>query len=105
MDTSITEVKPAIEGYRVLKEREITLINEIKLTGNLLQSLLDLITKHVDNEANKVMDSKELISPENQAKLDRMLDAQSHRWIAMAREDLQTGLMKLTRAVAQPSGF
>jgi hypothetical protein len=105
MDTSTTEVKPPIDGHRTLKPSEIALINEIKLTGVLLQSLIDLVTKHVDNEANKLMDFEELNSPANKAELERMLDAQPHKWISRARIDLQTGLMKLTRAVAQPNGF
>jgi hypothetical protein len=35
----------------------------------------------------------------------RLQEAQPERWLAMARTDFQTGLMKLTRAVAQPTGL
>jgi hypothetical protein len=35
----------------------------------------------------------------------RHKDAEPRRWLAMARTDLQTGVMRLVRAVAQPLGF
>ena len=37
--------------------------------------------------------------------IDRLDAAQPHRWLSMARTDLQTGLMKMVRAVAQPTSF
>jgi predicted XRE-type DNA-binding protein len=100
MDTSVTEVKPAIEGYRNLTAREIRLINEMKLTGNLLQGLVDLVKTHVDNQ-HEAASGFEVASGE----LNRLMAAEPYHWIVAARKDLQSGIMKLTRAVAQPSGF
>jgi hypothetical protein len=67
-----------IAGYRDLSEGEIALINEIKSNGNELGALLDLL------EANPGIDK---------------------RWLAIARTDLQRGMMSLIRAIAKPQGF
>ena len=68
----------SIKGYRVLTEAEIALINQIKGLGESLGALVDELrsTKGLDG-----------------------------RWISIGATDLQTGLMALTRAVAQPTTF
>lgn len=73
-----TLIQPAIIGYRQLTEAEAALMNKIKEHGVLLGELVD-----------------ELRNTEN-------LDG---RWISIGATDLQTGLMALTRAVAQPTTF
>ena len=67
-----------ITGYRELNQDEIRLMNEIKAEGERLGDLIATLKQ----------------MPE----LDQ-------RWVSIARTDLQTGLMALTRAVAQPTTF
>ena len=67
-----------IKGYRDLSQEEINLMNEIKAMGVELGALVD-----------KLRDTPNL----------------DHRWISIGATDLQTGLMALTRGVAQPTTF
>ena len=67
-----------ISGYRELSQEEINLMNEIKAKG---VELGELVEKLRDTEG-----------------LDQ-------RWISIGTTDLQTGLMALTRGVAQPGTF
>jgi hypothetical protein len=67
-----------IKGYRDLSEAEIALMNEIKEKGAELGELV--------------------------AKL-RSTEGLDQRWVSVGATDLQTGLMALTRAVAQPTSF
>jgi hypothetical protein len=67
-----------IKGYRDLSQEEIDLMNEIKIKGSELEGLINKL-KSINN-----------------------IDL---RWIAIGQTDLQTGLMALTRAVAQPTCF
>lgn len=67
-----------IKGYRELSQEEIDLMNEIKGKGAELGELV--------------------------AKL-RAQSGLDQRWISIGATDLQTGLMALTRGVAQPTFF
>lgn len=67
-----------IKGYRDLSQAEIDLMNEIKSKGAELGELV--------------------------AKL-RATDGLDQRWVSIGATDLQTGLMALTRGVAQPTSF
>jgi len=67
-----------IKGYRELSQDEIDLMNEIKVIGVELGTLV--------------------------AKL-RSTEGLDQRWVSIGATDLQTGLMALTRSVAQPSTF
>lgn len=67
-----------IKGYRELNQTEIDLMNEIKQKGAELGGLVAELR--------------------NTANLDQ-------RWISIGAIDLQTGLMALTRGVAQPTFF
>ena len=67
-----------IKGYRELTQEEIDLMNEIKQQGVALGNLV-----------NKLRDAGGL----------------DQRWVSIGATDLQTGLMALTRAVAQPTFF
>jgi hypothetical protein len=73
-----TFVQPKITGYRQLNESEAALMNEIKAEGVKLGELV--------------------------AKL-RATDGLDQRWVSIGATDLQTGLMALTRGVAQPTTF
>lgn len=67
-----------IKGYRELSQTEIDAMNEIKTKGVELGELI--------------------------AKL-RGTEGLDQRWVSIGATDLQTGLMALTRAVAQPTFF
>lgn len=73
-----TFTQPKITGYRQLNEEEAALMNEIKQHG---VALGDLVLKLGGTDG---------------------LDG---RWLEIGATDLQTGLMALTRAVAQPTTF
>lgn len=68
-----------IKGYRELSEEEIALMNEIKQKASEVGELVD--------------------------KLRNVGTAIDQRWVSIGATDLQTGMMALTRAVAQPTTF
>lgn len=67
-----------IKGYRELSQEEIDAMNAIKAKGAELGEIVDKL------RANPALDQ---------------------RWVSIGATDLQTGLMALTRAVAQPTFF
>ena len=67
-----------IKGYRELTKVEIDLMNEIKTKGAELGELV-----------NKL----------------RTTEGLDQRWVSIGATDFQTGLMALTRSVAQPTFF
>lgn len=67
-----------IKGYRELSQEEINLMNTIKTKGIELGELV--------------------------AKL-RATEGLDQRWVSIGATDMQTGLMALTRGVAQPTFF
>ena len=67
-----------IKGYRELSQDEIDLMNEIKAKGAEIGELVEKL------------------------RVDAGLD---QRWVSIGATDFQTGLMALTRAVAQPTFF
>lgn len=73
-----TFTQPKITGYRQLTETEASLMNEIKAKG---VELGDLVSKLKSTPG-----------------IDQ-------RWVSIGATDLQTGLMALTRGVAQPTTF
>lgn len=85
-----------IKGCRVLSVEDVALINRIKQAGNELQLLIDEV---------KSLHVLQLHPEQDPAMRERVLSAQAERWLAMGRTDLQNGIMKLVRAVAQPEGF
>ena len=67
-----------IKGYRDLSAEEIGLMNEIKAKGEELGALVTKL---------------------------RATEGLDQRWVSIGQTDLQTGLMALVRAVAQPTTF
>jgi hypothetical protein len=67
-----------IKGYRELSQVEIDLMNEIKIKGAELGELV-----------KKLQETQGL----------------DQRWVSIGKTDFQTGLMALTRSVAQPTFF
>lgn len=74
----LDEKNKKIKGYRDLSQAEIDLINEVKAKGVELGELV--------------------------AKL-RATEGIDQRWVSIGATDLQTGLMALTRGVAQQTSF
>jgi hypothetical protein len=67
-----------IDGYRDLTEEEIHLMNNIKKMGKDIGGLVDELFE---------------------------MNGLDKRWLAIGKTDLQTGIMALVRAVAQPTTF
>jgi len=81
----------SIKGYRDLTQHEIDLMNKIKAFGPQLESLINEIHDHLNSQVGDMFDSD--------------IDFEPFKWMDMGKRDLQTGLMFLTRAVAQPNSF
>ncbi len=67
-----------IKGYRDLSQAEIDLMNKVKSKGAELAELVNEL---------------------------RSSPALDQRWVSIGATDLQTGLMALTRSIAQPMLF
>jgi hypothetical protein len=87
-----------ITGYRDLSQDEIDLSqDEIDLMNEVKQmdkDVLDLVNR-VAAINNDLSDGSDEIA-------NVVHESEAFRWAAMAKSDLQTGFMKLTRAVAKP---
>lgn len=88
-----------IHGYRELSQEEIDLMNEIKELGPKMEDLLEKVKLHLAHQEQVATAMK------FQPTLDRIQDATPGRFLALAKTEFQTGLMYLTRAVAQPTFF
>ncbi len=82
-------------GHRVMAPEQIALIEKVRALGIAIEGVLNEARLHTAA-------LKSLGLPEDNARHNA---AEPERWLAMARTDLQVGLMKLTRAVAQPGFF
>lgn len=97
-----------ITGYRELSQAEVDLMNRIKSKGaellELQAELVDLLRLHQVAKIN-AMDqaSTEQAGAESKAEFNRFTAAEPFRWAAIGKTDIQTGIMAMVRAVAQPS--
>lgn len=86
-----------IKGYRDLSQEEIDLMNEIKehaaKTGELVDRVKTITRQQAETGATA--NDKEAIGRAHEG----------GRWASIAKTDLQTGFMALTRAIAQPDFF
>ena len=99
-----------IKGYRELSQEEVDLMNRIKAKG---KELLDLQAElagrlNTDLEVKQVAAKASKLAPEDEAspecvELRRFQAAEPMRWAAIGKTDIQTGIMALVLAVAQPS--
>jgi len=67
-----------IKGYRDLSQDEINTMNTIKEAGESLSKIIKAV---------------------------ELLEGVDHRWVAIAKTDLQKGIMALVRSVAKPESF
>lgn len=88
-----------ISGYRDLSAEEIELMNKIKEVGAALGALHDSIRDRLQEEFRNSVDTSR-IPDERLDEIEAALMASGN-----AKLYLQTGMMWLTRAVAQPKGF
>jgi hypothetical protein len=103
-----------IAGYRELSPEEIDLMNRIKAKGAEILGLqaelacrlkTDFDIKHAaacDAQHGTGFDVYQGASDEAQ-EFRRYIAAEPQRWAAIAKTDIQTGIMALVRAVAQPT--
>ncbi len=101
-----------IKGYRDLTQAEIDLMNRIKAKGaELLQLQAELAGYLSTQHEQKIYDAaKSKKAQEDEAspecvELRRFQAAEPHRWAAIGKTDIETGVMALVRAVAQPATF
>ncbi len=102
-----------ITGYRELSQTEIDLMNEIKALGSQIEAIVIKAQQHVHRQRMKALYGQEdfnappnsAVAPLDPDTLKRLDDATPERFAAMAKTEFQTGLMYLTRAVAQPTTF
>ena len=100
-----------IKGYRELSQEEIDLMNEIKTKGIELAELVAKVKGHIHKQYTQVdnlLKPGDVYNAEMAAahvERERLNAADSYRWLAIAKTDFQTGLMALTRTVAQPETF
>lgn len=92
-----------IAGYRELSQEEIDLMNRIKAKGGELLELQYELDQMLQSQANdKYIDVAG--NGLDNAEFERFMDAEPLRWSAIGKTDIQTGIMALVRAVAQPAG-
>jgi hypothetical protein len=89
--------QPKITGYRQLNEQEAKLMNQVKAKGQELQELVSVLNQYLIQQAADACG--------NATEQERLEQSQPMKWLAVGKTDLQTGLMALTRAVAQPGAF
>lgn len=119
-----------IKGYRDLSADDIALMNLIKQKAEELGALIARVEGRIssqyhatmprysepgenataeERETHEVIGGQLLDTPEEHAAKEqekqRLNTAQPGRWLSIARTDLQTGIMALVRAVAQPTSF
>lgn len=99
-----------IKGYRELIQEEIDLMNRIKTKGEeLMQLQHELVCRlNTDLEVKTSAANESKLAPNDEAsdeciELRRFKEAEPHRWAAIGKTDIQTGIMALVRAVAQPT--
>jgi len=96
-----------ITGYRELCQEEIDLMNRIKVKGAELLALQDELVGRLSTDREvKQSDANRAGPPhatDEALELERFLAAEPQRWAAIGKTDIQTGIMALVRAVAQPA--
>lgn len=99
-----------ISGYRELSQDEVDLMNAIKKEGAVLLRLQEKLAAHLSVKRTCLLvaiESGELSADEkNEASIElaRFNSAEPLRWAQIGKTDIQTGIMAMVRAVAQPSG-
>ena len=90
-----------IKGYRELSQEEIDLMNHIKAKGAEMLELQEELVAHIKTRRQACVMAR--VAVLDQDELDRMDAAEPMHWASIGKTDIQTGIMALVRAVAQPS--
>lgn len=96
---SETFIQPKITGYRQLGKVEAELMNQAKALGAAFEGLIAELRRYHAKQKDDVQPDAE----GNAAERSRLRDAEPERWLAMGRTDIQTGVMKIVRSIAQPA--
>ena len=88
-----------IKGYRELNQMEIDLMNRIKVKGAELLALQAELDVKLSDYTNYLM-----LSVGDDGEPERLQAAEPFKWSAIGKTNIQTGIMALVRAVAQPEG-
>ena len=102
-----------ITGYKELDQQQIDLMNKVKALGPQVESVLAEVAAYIDSQRDEAhgrvfdpeMGSKVAYGGGNEELAARMENSTPERFLALAKTELQTGLMYATRAVAQPEFF
>ena len=99
-----------IKGYRELTHDEIELMNQFKEKGKELLQLHERLSGLLatDAEVKLAAAVSSQLAPndfgsDEWVEWERFKKAEPMRWAEIGRKDIQTGIMALVRAVAQPS--
>jgi len=84
-------VVASVKGYRQLDAIEQALINQIKKHASETEVLIESVQTYLSAKNLRPEVERAALNP--------------NRWAALAQTDLQTGFMKLVRAIAQPTSF
>lgn len=90
-----------ITGYRELSQEEIDLMNLIKAKGSEILELQRELANVLRRQSQEKSCQGE-ISQEGAAELKRFIDAEPLKWADIGKTNIQTGIMALVRAIAQP---
>lgn len=98
-----------IAGYRELSQQEIDLMNRIKAKGaellELHAELHDMLKRHATAKGDAIDTAKTTeAAVAAETEFNRFNAAEPLRWASIGKTDVQTGIMALVRAVAQPAG-
>jgi hypothetical protein len=91
-----------ISGYRELNQEEVDLMNRIKAKGVELLQLQAELANHLLDQRQKKAIASENGQQAAVHEFVRFSRAEPERWAAIGKTDIQTGIMALVRAVAQP---
>jgi len=92
-----------ITGYRELNEDEVSFMNAIKAKGAELLALQEKLSSYLAAQRIGKMVAAQRIDKVATEEFARFNDAEPQRWAAIGKTDIQTGIMALVRAVAQPA--
>lgn len=99
-----------IAGYRELSQEEVDLMNRIKAKGAELLALQVELQRSLNKQlrekqrAVKWFEGGGVHDVGQVEELTRFDEAEPLRWAAIGKTDIQTGVMALVRAIAQPGG-
>lgn len=94
-----------ISGYRELSQEEIDLMNRIKAKGQELLDLQEELSLHLSAQMSERVgwEGGGVLAGIDPAEAERFLSAEPFKWASIGKTDIQTGIMALVRAVAQPT--